>query len=301
MGSFSSKPKPKRVLLLGLDNSGKTSLLYSLSCGKFAQPIPTIGYNLEILVYKNYELNVFDVGGKQEIRSFWNVYYKGTDAVIFVIDGSDVSRFDEAKKELLKLVESEHLSDVPYLLFINKSDVKKCNLEELKRCLFTFHSISSKFVFPNSTKNRDREDMIKARDFLTVGNNLSPNNQYVVHSSVPPSPCGTEQEITEDEYTFFDGNILEFPYGEEQYLLQPCSVLDGTGLLEGFNWLRKYFVKEEKRKVPKQRRASTQTTTALINDRGEPSEIISVTNVNIQQSYTDNSNYALSAQVSPKN
>ncbi|EFC39608.1 ARF/SAR family small GTPase [Naegleria gruberi] len=102
---------PKRVLLLGLDGSGKT--------------INTIGYNVETIKCGKYELNIFDVGGKKHIRSLWNCYYDNNQAIIFVIDSSEPTRLREARRELRKLLSDERLSHLPFLIMINKVDCCK--------------------------------------------------------------------------------------------------------------------------------------------------------------------------------
>ena len=81
--------RPARSQMLGLDNSGKTSILYRLKLGQPKKTIPTIGFNVETLEYKSIAFTVWDVGGQQKLRTLWRHYYANTQALIFVVDSSD--------------------------------------------------------------------------------------------------------------------------------------------------------------------------------------------------------------------
>lgn len=118
-----SRLKDKKILLLGLDSAGKTTILYKLKMGEMIKTIPTIGFNVEEIVYNTMRLTVWDVGGQEKIRCLWRHYYKDTSAVIFVIDISDSARFAEAKEELHTILNEDQLKDVPVLIFANKSDL----------------------------------------------------------------------------------------------------------------------------------------------------------------------------------
>jgi small GTP-binding protein len=69
--------KEYRILMLGLDAAGKTTLLYKLKLGEIQTTIPTIGFNVETLEYKNLKFTVWDVGGQTKIRHLWRHYYQG--------------------------------------------------------------------------------------------------------------------------------------------------------------------------------------------------------------------------------
>ena len=75
--------------MLGLDNSGKTSILYRLKLGQPKRTVPTIGFNVETLEYKNIAFTVWDVGGQEKLRALWRHYFASTQALIFVVDSSD--------------------------------------------------------------------------------------------------------------------------------------------------------------------------------------------------------------------
>merc|ERR1719323_1523103 len=77
--------KEYRILMVGLDASGKTTILYKLHLGEVINSVPTIGFNVETVEYKNITFTLWDVGGQDKIRPLWRHYYKGTDAIIFVV------------------------------------------------------------------------------------------------------------------------------------------------------------------------------------------------------------------------
>eukprot|EP01084_Bolivina_argentea_P273488 465878_1 len=131
MGSFFAKalaklisPKEQRILMIGLDNAGKTTILYKLKLGEVRETVPTIGFNVETVQYKNIAFTVWDCGGQDSIRPLWRHYYRNTQAIIFVIDSNDKERINIVKKEIDKLMNEDELRDALLLLFANKSDLQ---------------------------------------------------------------------------------------------------------------------------------------------------------------------------------
>lgn len=117
--------KEVRILILGLDNAGKTTILYRLQVGEpVGQTVPTIGFNVETLQYKNIKFQVWDLGGQTSIRPYWRCYYPNTDAIIFVVDSADTERLKIARQELMAMLEEEELKDAILLVFANKQDMK---------------------------------------------------------------------------------------------------------------------------------------------------------------------------------
>lgn len=115
--------KEARILMLGLDAAGKTTIVYKLKLGEVLNSIPTIGFNVETVEFKNIKFNVWDVGGQDKIRVLWRHYYPGTQGLIFVVDSSDRNRVNLAKQELHKMLEEEDLKDAVLLVFANKQDL----------------------------------------------------------------------------------------------------------------------------------------------------------------------------------
>ena len=135
--------KDVRMLMVGLDAAGKTTILYQLKMGENVKTIPTIGFNVETLDYKGLNFTVWDVGGQDKIRVLWRHYYQNTDGLIFVVDSNDRERIDEAAEELKKMLGEEELKDCVVLVMANKQDLigaispnevtRKLGLESLKR------------------------------------------------------------------------------------------------------------------------------------------------------------------------
>lgn len=119
----SSPSKELRILLLGLDNAGKTTLLKHLASEEASSVTPTQGFNIKTVQAKGLRLNVWDIGGQKKIRPYWKNYFENTDVLIYVIDSADVKRHEETGFELAELLEEEKLSGVPVLVFANKQDL----------------------------------------------------------------------------------------------------------------------------------------------------------------------------------
>ncbi|KRZ09724.1 ADP-ribosylation factor 6 [Trichinella zimbabwensis] len=126
MGKLLSKifgHKEMRALMLGLDAAGKTTILYKLKLGQSVTTIPTVGFNVETVTYKNVKFNVWDVGGQDKIRPLWRHYYTGTQALIFVVDCADRDRIDEARQELHRIINDREMREAVILVFANKQDI----------------------------------------------------------------------------------------------------------------------------------------------------------------------------------
>uniref|UniRef100_A0A8C8RVR9 ADP-ribosylation factor 6 n=2 Tax=Testudines TaxID=8459 RepID=A0A8C8RVR9_9SAUR len=126
MGKMLSKifgNKEMRILMLGLDAAGKTTILYKLKLGQSVTTIPTVGFNVETVTYKNVKFNVWDVGGQDKIRPLWRHYYTGTQGLIFVVDCADRDRIDEGRQELHRIINDREMRDAIILIFANKQDL----------------------------------------------------------------------------------------------------------------------------------------------------------------------------------
>merc|ERR1712176_1594333 len=112
-----------RILMLGLDAAGKTTVLYKLKLGEVVTTIPTIGFNVETVQHKKLSLTVWDVGGKDKIRPIWRHYYQNTSGLIFMVDSNDRDRLDEARDEMHRMLNEDELKDAPLLVLANKQDL----------------------------------------------------------------------------------------------------------------------------------------------------------------------------------
>eukprot|EP00894_Picocystis_sp_ML_P002065 jgi/Pico_ML_1/52582/g3266.t1 len=102
--------KEMRILMVGLDAAGKTTILYKLKLGEIVTTIPTIGFNVETVEYKNISFTVWDVGGQDK-------------GLIFVVDSNDRDRIGEARDELHRMLNEDELRDAVLLVFANKQDL----------------------------------------------------------------------------------------------------------------------------------------------------------------------------------
>ncbi|KAK9466833.1 ADP-ribosylation factor family-domain-containing protein [Lipomyces arxii] len=112
-----------RILMLGLDAAGKTTILFRLKLGQAVTTILTVGFNVESITYKNIKFNVWDVGGQDKIRPLWRHYYTGTQGLVFVVDSADRERIEEAKQELHRIISDREMKDCLLLVFANKQDL----------------------------------------------------------------------------------------------------------------------------------------------------------------------------------
>lgn len=112
-----------RLIVLGLDNSGKTTILKKLSDEDILHVMPTQGFNIKSLKHGNFKLNMWDVGGQKTIRPYWRNYFESTDGIIYVIDSADRRRMEETGIELQQIIDEEKLSGVPLLIYANKQDL----------------------------------------------------------------------------------------------------------------------------------------------------------------------------------
>lgn len=112
-----------RILVLGLDNAGKTTILKRLSEEDITTITPTQGFNIKSLSRDGFNLKIWDIGGQRSIRPYWRNYFESTDALIYVIDSADTKRLGEAGTELDAILDEEKLAAVPLMVFANKQDL----------------------------------------------------------------------------------------------------------------------------------------------------------------------------------
>jgi Arf/Sar family protein len=113
-----------RVVMLGLDAAGKTTILYKLHIGEVLSTVPTIGFNVEKVQYKNVMFTVWDVGGQEKLRPLWRHYFNNTDGLIYVVDSLDRERTEKARAEFQAIVNDPLMLNSVILVFANKQDMK---------------------------------------------------------------------------------------------------------------------------------------------------------------------------------
>eukprot|EP00474_Spongospora_subterranea_P009377 CRZ09835.1 hypothetical protein [Spongospora subterranea] len=112
-----------RLLLLGLDAAGKTTVLAWMKKGAHQETVPTIGFNVEEILYNRTRIQIWDVGGQDRLRALWRPHYRGTSGIIFVVDSSDAARITLARQELMSLMKEEALNGVCLCILANKQDL----------------------------------------------------------------------------------------------------------------------------------------------------------------------------------
>ncbi|XP_043209878.1 ADP-ribosylation factor-like protein 5B isoform X2 [Amphibalanus amphitrite] len=132
-----------KILIIGLDNAGKTTIMYQYLLGDTVHTSPTIGSNVEEIKYKNTQFVMWDLGGQESLRASWNTYYANTQFIILVVDSTDQDRLPVVKEELCKILAHDELAKASLLVLANKQDVKSAlssadisrelNLTSLKR------------------------------------------------------------------------------------------------------------------------------------------------------------------------
>eukprot|EP01134_Creolimax_fragrantissima_P002791 CFRG2791T1 len=117
------KEREMRILMLGLDNAGKTTIVKRL-CGEDIDTIsPTLGFNIKTIEMLGFKLNIWDVGGQKSLRSYWRNYFESTDGLIWVVDSADKYRLDDCAQNLRTLLQEERLQGATLLIFANKQDL----------------------------------------------------------------------------------------------------------------------------------------------------------------------------------
>jgi GTP-binding protein SAR1 len=126
----------ERILFLGLDNAGKTTLMHMLQYGTLIDSRPTGHVQGAEVTIGSIKFSTYDVGGHKAARRLWNEYLAKIDGIVYLVDAADVDRLGESAEELNKLLQLEELSEVPFLILGNKIDKDgACSEEELTQSL----------------------------------------------------------------------------------------------------------------------------------------------------------------------
>jgi len=112
-----------KIVMVGLDNAGKTTLLYRMHLGDVIETHPTVGSNVEEVTHRNIKFQVWDLGGQDKLRRVWRTYYVGAHGVVLVVDSMDRERLPLLREELTALTTSEELRTAALLVLANKQDL----------------------------------------------------------------------------------------------------------------------------------------------------------------------------------
>ncbi|KAK1439017.1 hypothetical protein QVD17_04832 [Tagetes erecta] len=160
--------KEMRILMVGLDAAGKTTILYKLKLGEIVTTIPTIGFNVETVEYKDVSFTVWDVGGQDKIRPLWRHYFQNTQGLIFVIDSNDRERIIEARDELRRMLDEDALREATILVFANKQDLPNAmKVSEIQEKL-GFHSLGNRRRYVQGTCATSGAGLYEGLDWLST-------------------------------------------------------------------------------------------------------------------------------------
>lgn len=133
----SLRNEPARILLLGLDSVGKTTILYKMHLNHTLSTLPTIGFNVETLEpIEGLRLHVWDIGGQDKLRGIWKFYIKNCEGLFYVVDSSDRERIELARNELYNLLDFEEMKKIPVIIIANKQDIEfSMSLVEIEKAM----------------------------------------------------------------------------------------------------------------------------------------------------------------------
>eukprot|EP00760_Papus_ankaliazontas_P031275 PhM_4_TR5223/c1_g1_i1/m.54834/K07937/ARF1; ADP-ribosylation factor 1 len=162
-----------RILMVGLDAAGKTTILYKLKLGEIVTTIPTIGFNVETVEYKNLKFTVWDVGGQDKLRPLWRHYFQNTNGVIFVVDSNDKDRVAQARDELSKMLSEDELRDAVLLVFANKQDLPNAMSTAEVTDKLGLHSLRQRNWFIQGCCATEGNGLYEGLDWLAANVNKS--------------------------------------------------------------------------------------------------------------------------------
>ncbi|KAK1462150.1 ADP-ribosylation factor 4 [Colletotrichum paranaense] len=197
------KDKEMRILMLGLDNAGKTTIVKKIMGEDVNTVSPTLGFIIKTIDYDGYKLNIWDVGGQKTLRSYWRNYFEKTDALIWVVDATDRLRIEDCREELHGLLQEEVRANGED----GEDDDDTDYLEQVCSCLPTR---------PTST------DAWTSRKFFKLG---APGQPHL-------GPLLGGVELT----YFIQGLQLEAIRTHRWHVLR-CSAMTGSNLKEGLAWV----------------------------------------------------------------
>ncbi|XP_067116421.1 ADP-ribosylation factor-like protein 13B isoform X3 [Osmerus mordax] len=110
------------LVMVGLDNAGKTATVRGIQGESPEDVAPTVGFSKVDLKQGKFEVTIFDLGGGKRIRGIWKNYYSESYGVVFVVDSSDVQRIQETRDTMAEVLRHPRIAGKPVLVLANKQD-----------------------------------------------------------------------------------------------------------------------------------------------------------------------------------
>ncbi|PVU99083.1 hypothetical protein BB559_001010 [Furculomyces boomerangus] len=131
------KEKEMRILFLGLDNAGKTTVVKSIMKKDVNKISPTLGFTIDSFEHNGFTVNAWDVGGQRSIRPYWKNYFEKTEGIVWVVDSADRSRLHDCSEELKSVLSEQRLLGASLLILANKQDIDSAaSLAEIAKVRF---------------------------------------------------------------------------------------------------------------------------------------------------------------------
>ena len=181
------------VLILGLDNAGKTTFLESAKTrltpnykgANLSKITTTVGMNLGKIDVGGVRLNFWDLGGQEELQALWDKYYAECHAIIYVVDSGDRERVEESKQAFDKMIKNENIKGVPLLVAANKQDLADCmGVREVKH------------LFENNAEELNTRELMTLATSGLAGDGVEEGIEWVADTALRNSGVRPPHEAT---------------------------------------------------------------------------------------------------------
>ncbi|KAL2231315.1 UNVERIFIED_CONTAM: ADP-ribosylation factor 2 [Sesamum indicum] len=237
--------KEMRILMVGLDAAGKTTILYKLKLGEIVTTIPTIGFNVETVEYKNISFTVWDVGGQDKIRPLWRHYFQNTQGLIFVVDSNDRDRVVEARDELHRMLNEirplwrHYFQNTQGLIFVVDSNDRDRVVEardELHRMLNEDELRDAVLlVFANKQDLPNAMNAAEITDKLGLHSLRQRHWGWLSVCVIEVCTCA-QSRISAANFLKKSRGVCKSMFPSALYIQSTCAT-SGEGLYEGLDWL----------------------------------------------------------------
>ena len=181
------------VLILGLDNAGKTTFLESAKTrltpnykgANLSKITTTVGMNLGKIDVGGVRLNFWDLGGQEELQALWDKYYAECHAIIYVVDSGDRERVEESKQAFDKMIKNENIKGIPLLVAANKQDLADCmGVREVKH------------LFENNAEELNTRELMTLATSGLAGDGVEEGIEWVADTALRNSGVRPPHEAT---------------------------------------------------------------------------------------------------------